>query len=270
MPRQVTSQGTRWCFTLNNYTNDDIEHVKNIVHRYIIFGKEVGESGTPHLQGFIIFPSTKRLAAVRRLIPRGHWSLAGGTNEQASVYCKKDDLEAYEHGDMPLTPAAQRLNQIERWRDVIRAAEQGTAKEEYPREFVQYNSTITRLYIPSLSTLESYSGLWYVGPPGSGKSRAARADFPGLYNKLINKWWDGYNEEETVLVDDLSTDHLFMGSFLKNWCDHYPFRAEHKGGSRLIRPKTIVITSNYLISDIWTDRILVTALERRFTYRYFQ
>jgi len=120
-----------------------------------------------------------------------------------------------------------------------------------------------------LPDLPAYSGLWLHGPPGSGKSRSARSRFPGFYDKLINKWWDGYSNEETVLLDDVSLDHAFIGSFLKRWVDHYPFRAEFKGGSKMVRPVRVVVTSNYTIEEIWpTDPALQSALTRRFTCEY--
>ena len=141
----------------------------------------------------------------------------------------------------------------------------GTCDVEYPREFIQYNSTVERLYCPVLENISSYSGVWYYGDPGSGKSRLARENFPGAYEKLPNKWWDGYVDEDAVIIDDLSLDHKHMGSFLKRYADHYPYRAEYKGGSKLVRPQTIIVTSNYTIDEIFAgDAMLIAALHRRF------
>lgn len=59
--------------------------------RFIVYQLEVGESGTPHLQGYVVFKKPMRLSAVRQLIPRAHLDIARGTNEQNIAYCTKDE-----------------------------------------------------------------------------------------------------------------------------------------------------------------------------------
>jgi len=265
------SLGKSWCFTLNNPVAADHEHLAALDCVYLVYGDELAPtSGTPHLQGYVVFSTNKRLSAVKKLMSsRYHLELAKGTAQENYDYCTKDGWVT-ERGDRPLSRAGVGLKNKERWLDVIRAAKEGTAQEEYPREFLQYNSTILKLYTPALADLDHYCGLWYTGPPGTGKSRSARKEYPGSYDKLLNKWWDGYEGEESVLIDDIGLDNKLMGTFLKRYVDHYPFRAEFKGGSKLIRPKTVIVTSNYTIQQIWPDDLqLQEALMRRFKVVHF-
>lgn len=84
-----------WCFTVNNYAPADeleLELLKgdNSV-LYIVVGKEVGESGTPHLQGFVQFKNRRVFGVVKDLLPRGaHIERARGSVFQAAEYCKKE------------------------------------------------------------------------------------------------------------------------------------------------------------------------------------
>jgi len=72
-----------------------------------------------------------------------------------------------------------------------------------------------------LSELDNY---WYYGATGTGKSRAVREEFgDSLYSKNINKWFDDYQGEKTVLLDDFGKTHVTLGDHLKRWSDHYVF-----------------------------------------------
>ena len=53
------SEVKRYCFTLNNYTDEDINGIiksADSASILYIFGKEVGVEQTPHLQGYINMP----------------------------------------------------------------------------------------------------------------------------------------------------------------------------------------------------------------------
>jgi hypothetical protein len=88
----MTSRGKNWVFTLNNYNEDDVERLSNDndLIEYIVFGKEVGESGTPHLQGFVQFKSRVRFSKAQSFIGRrAHIEIAKHI-AAAIKYCKKD------------------------------------------------------------------------------------------------------------------------------------------------------------------------------------
>lgn len=112
-------------------------------------------------------------------------------------------------------------------------------------------------------------GVWYWGVPGAGKSYLARQRFPKAYLKMANKWWDGYQQQENVILDEIEKD-CKLGHHLKIWTDSYGFIAEIKGEAVKIRPKNFVITSNYSIEEVFgEDMMLVTALKRRFKVVHF-
>lgn len=88
------SAAKNWCFTLNNYDTEDIDRISHLVESgkatYVIYGKEVGEQGTPHLQGVVCTPSRTRLAQIKNII---------GSNPHVEIvrnilrsvqYCKKE------------------------------------------------------------------------------------------------------------------------------------------------------------------------------------
>lgn len=267
------SRHRHFCFTLNNYTSEDeeklcalIEHVK-----YIVWGYEVSPTtGTPHLQGFVSYTNARTLAAVRAKI-RGHVEAARGTPEEASTYCKKEGI-FFEAGEVPIhsDPGGR---ERERWDSIRAMAERGDLANVPSDILIRYVSNLGRIRAvwlaqncpPTLPQLQNY---WCHGETGTGKSRSIRdtcgARGLGIYLKEASKWWDGYNGEPVVLIEEFGPEHsALLGGLLKIWCDHYPFRCEVKGGSLLIRPRHIVITSNWDMLTVFSMNGVLAPLQRR-------
>jgi len=256
-----------YCFTLNNYTEVERLVLLHATCRYVIIGKEVGESGTPHLQGYIVFSTEKSLKQVRQLCPRSHWEGARGSALDSYTYCSKEgDFE--ERGTRPMSSKEKGLSEIARW-DLARSKAKEGKLDEIPSDiYLRYYRTLKEVakdHMVTPADAEDLTGVWIHGPAGCGKSRKARVDYPLAYLKMCNKWWDGYQGEDHVIIDDVDSKHDVLGHHLKIWADRYAFLAETKGGAQAIRPKTIVVTSQYSIEDIWPDVETRDALRRRFT-----
>lgn len=259
-----------WVFTTHNYTDESITTLDNLTVRYICYGKETcPTTGSPHLQGYVVFPNARRLSTVRELIPGSHLERARGTPAQCITYCEKEG-RFYERGDRPRTPTELGDGERSRWALALSSAQSGDFDSIDPQILISHLGNLQRIHdvhmvvLPSLPTT---AGVWIYGPSGCGKSRGCRTYFPDLYPKPLNKWWDGYTDQETVLIDDVDPSHYqWIGSFLKIWADHYSFIGESKGRSRPIRPKRLLVTSQYTIEAVFLSlgRELVDALERRF------
>ena len=126
--KQQPTRTRGWCFTLNNYTTEELINLDNIQCQYIICGKEVGKQGTPHIQGYIHYDHAVRFAQVKKALgPRAHIEARKKTLAEAIEYCKKDD-DYTERGKI-------RACKENKWADVTALAEAGeldTIKEEYP------------------------------------------------------------------------------------------------------------------------------------------
>jgi len=104
-------------FTLNNPTDDEAQHLADLFEQdgggveYLVMGRETGESGTPHLQGYVIFTAAvRRNTAKNRLgSQRFHLEVSRGTPKQASDYCKKDG-DYDEFGECPEVSQGKRTD----------------------------------------------------------------------------------------------------------------------------------------------------------------
>lgn len=92
-PSPQDIQSRKWCFTFNNYTEDEyitlIASLKSKKWDYII-GREVGESGNKHLQGYIKCKSCIRFSTLKNIQSKLHIEKAKGTDKQNITYCSKE------------------------------------------------------------------------------------------------------------------------------------------------------------------------------------
>ena len=101
----------KWCFTLNNYSENDIAEIKfckefQSSNKYM-FQEEKGELGTEHLQGFIHFSRKLRPLSLNLCGKRIHWEKMKGSIKENIIYCSKPEDrigKCYYKGCKPFKP----------------------------------------------------------------------------------------------------------------------------------------------------------------------
>jgi len=263
-------------FTINNYTSEDESSLLNLGHRYIVYGREVGESGTPHLQGYIVFGTSRSFKSLSSKMPRAHIEQAKGDSAANFRYCTKGG-DYFEDGDKPASnkEKGQKGGAVNacRYKTARQAAQSGDVADIpddlYTRHYKFYEREAKRARLADSATLAPAARhYWLHGLTGTGKSYAARnvgkhLGFRTYIKDPQSKWWDGYDGEEIVVIDDFDKYQVKQGGDMKRYLDIYPFPAQTKGGMLFIRPKVIIITSNYKLEEIWEDDGTIGPLRRR-------
>nr|WPR18677.1 MAG: replication polyprotein [Chemarfal virus 68] len=257
-----------FCFTCNNWTENEVEVILKSGYSYVVMGEEIGGCGTPHLQGYIEFEKKKKLGTAIKLLKKCHVEYRNGTQEEAIKYCKKGVQTKQEWFEYKLkgggwlgpnwgrkaiirefgTPSVN--NQGKRVDiDTIREiAQNGGMREvsaiaknpmqiKIAEKYLEYND-VKRNWKPEIT--------WIWGGPRLGKSRLARRilnNDDNIYTKNTNtKWWNGYDGHEQVIIDDFR-DSWWPLTYMLGLLDRYEFVIEVKGSERQFRGRNIVITS---------------------------
>lgn len=234
-----------WCFTVNNYSDEDISMLVDMSSNvmYMVYGKEVAETGTHHLQGYVYFTDAKTFSKMKKILPKGsHIEKTKGTPQQASEYCKKEK-NYIEYGKLPEKQGKR--NDIVKIKDLI---EEGKTMNDVIEVATSYQSLRTaELLFKYKEPKRDWkpSVLWIYGKSGLGKTRLAHMLYPDLYRKTNSngRWFEGYDAHKNVLFDDVKNNSQEYYEFLLEALDRYECRVECKGASRQFLAENIVLTS---------------------------
>ena len=290
----VNVRSSHWFGTHNSLEyldKDELEDACNTcvqLLQWVIMYKETAPTtGHEHLHSLVVYKKPALAHTCIEIDPRGSWEKVRGQLKTAYNYIRKDGQKYFEWGQMP-TVITQLLEREEReqlkrkapsktdqeWKDAVSRAKRGdiTIRDEkiYARNMMYFDQILASVHMDERYDGElKFKNLWIYGPPGTGKSKLvwdyAQERKLTIYVKLQNKWWDGFNNHNIVLIDDAGDNMKVLASHIKNWADRYPFTAEVKGGTRRINSKDfhLIVTSNYSIREIFNG-VDSEAIERRF------
>lgn len=218
MPTKQQPASCHWCFTINNWTEAELKHLIDVASKeckYLVIGKEKGEQGTPHLQGYLHLNKKKRFAPVKKLLSPDracHVERCKGSPADNITYCKKEG-DFMEVGKVPVSQAGCR-----------------TDLESF-KEAVQSGITDYAILIDSHSeVIAKYPGfckryITYKAPPMKVTPHPLRNWQAELYSDLLKKPTD---RTVTFVVD-------YQGNSGKSWLARY-YKSMFKSSTAIIRP----------------------------------
>lgn len=228
---------------------------------------ELGTNGLLHWQVAIYTSSRLTFAQLKRLLPVGVHVEAARDGRAVFDYVHKDDTcvdteYRFDFGRLPL----QRATPAD-W-DMVRDNARAGRLDDIPADIlVRYYGNIKRLRTDAMELpwRHDIQCFLYWGEPGTGKTRRAfeEAGDTVFVKTATTKWWDGYRNEENVIIDDFSG--LIRPEYLKTWLDRYPCSVEVKGGAVPLNARRIWITSNHPVEKWYQNEVDQKAIRRRFT-----
>lgn len=260
-------RGSRWCFTYQSATVGHDQHMTAAADAamvngkaiYWIFGIETAPTtGTRHLQGYLETPETVRFSAVLALLPLGcHVELARGDAASNVKYCKKED--AWKDWGAPKPGRGHRSDMEDIHTALDDGADLRTISQDYFGQFIRYHRGFEK-YISLHRKPSGRSNLvlkWFYGPTGSGKTQTLLAMTEGVDSYWLSTsgtgtWWNGYDGESIVVMDELRGG-WFPHHVLLRILQRAPYSAPCHGAKAPLECSLILITSNlhprYLYRD---------------------
>lgn len=293
--RNPPPRGRAWVVTINNYSLRNIQNLRalvdgttvcryNVQAKYVVFNRELAPTtGTKHLQCYIQFTTSVRRDYVNRACNigtqcHGHLELAKGNKRQNREYCTKSQTSDpahqpsfEEHGDVEGHQGKRK--DLEEW--VQEIIEGQTIESAIDQDHYGFLANVVK-FKKGYDTLrqkveqskrEMPTVYWFYGPTGTGKSKEAMEMFPDAfwYSEYgSGQWWDGYEDQETVVLDDIRPE-TFNYRFLLRLFDRYPMRVGCKGYTKPFIAKNIIVTAPSKPEQFYNTYITedIRQLERR-------
>lgn len=280
---------TRIVFTVNNYTIEEVEWFYSEkftdLCKWCVIAKEVGASGTPHLQGACVFKKQMYVKTLKKLLGfvRSHIEMMRGSPNDSLRYCMKDDGKPFIFGEIPVSEQGKRNdlhNVVER---VLKGENirQLSGDVSGATAIVKFHKGLTVLRNLRSAKRNGVPIIcWLYGATGCGKSfnawklaREVGGDDDIWINTFGLRWFDGYEAQRVAIIDDYRNKDCKF-SYLLRLLDRYPLRVEFKGGMVEWQPKYIFITTTQSIDEMFAERDKyvkedVNQLRRRITAEFF-
>lgn len=254
----MAKRARRWVFTINNYDAEDVKPLEDLRCRYIVYGREAGEQGTVHLQGYVVFKNPTTFERVKKYMPRAHIEIAKKNHAANIKYCKKDGV-FWERGSLPNVgsvedveiPEGVKMKDLSAHLNGLRLV-RGIKLERQMFQEIRAND----LHKPYILYIHGNSG---TGKTYTGYCRAldiyeneevATLDFKNGF-AISNNY-----HAKCLILPEFRPSTVDAATFLQ-LTDGYGMVLNVKGSHVYIRPEMVIICSIKTPDEIYKDEINV-------------
>lgn len=223
---------------------------------YICAQLEKGEkTDYVHVQGYIEVNRSMRYSELGKLLGvAAHIEPRRGTRLQCKQYCTKQETRIdgpWERGTWHETGQGRRTDLIEGC-DCVRVGGLLGLIDEHPELYVKYHRGFEKLHLRLTEPDRCFRKVTvrvYWGTGGSGKTRRCWEEasyerlFPFPLQTKDSLWCDGYEGQDSILLDDFDGSVMKFKTFLR-FVDGYPLQIPIKGGFVWANWTTVYITAN--------------------------
>jgi len=251
-PLNKKGKGKSWFLTINNWTIEEKAFAEALPCQRKIIAEELAPTtGTPHIHIAIIFKSSKRWAAMKKLFPRadvrqmrGRWSDQEYLLKEGNAYIE-DNTKQGQRTDIELFVKDA---QVETEQKIL---------EVHPGAWCKYQRAYSRLKeMKEKKASRAFRHLNVIvhwGYTGTWKTRIAYDLGGHIWKPSAPEWWNGYEGEEIIIIDEFY-GQMRAARFL-SLLDGYQCRLPTKGGFTYARWTTVYITSNVHPDDWYAGKI---------------
>lgn len=241
--------------------------------QYLVFQAERGESGTPHIQGYVQFEKqgyhTRTHALLLDLFGSDGTVLAAkGSDQDNEDYCTK--VETREHGPFRWGTRVPHAGKKGGRTDILKVKADLDAgvgnRDMWDRHFgiMRISHKAFREYVRVRTQPRNFKTvvILLVGPSGTGKSRTAETlcRLLGSHYKVPEKhgsgnlWCDDYGGEDVFSIDEMDGSRM-TPTYFNQLADRYEcIVPAHGGPGHQFVSKYMVVCSNYHPKYWWKRR----------------
>lgn len=210
------------------------------------------------------------------LVPRNrNFPYSGWRNHHTKAYSKVDpnQLVIFESGQLPgdvikkaveasMEEKKRKLDHILlEMRDLLSDGKDEECFQKFPKNYIMYGERVKSMIAQKKMKTDDHAHnpadphIWLFGLPGTGKTSILQFIYPNSYKKnLYNKFFDLFDPKTHghIILEDLDHEAVERLSinFIKTLCDKQGFAVDQKYKTPQLASCSVLVTSNFSISDI--------------------